>query len=101
MRPRWHAMTLFVVLGAAGLRLDAARLEPTSQPDEDAPWWKSVEHFEKSMANDPQVIHRRYRGGTRILHVAAGRGDVAIVERLFELGADVNALSDGGSSALH
>ena len=59
-----------------------------------APWWSSVAELEKSVAADPQLIHRKHHWGKTALHVAAARGDPEIVAWLLDHGADVNVRSE-------
>lgn len=49
----------------------------------------------------PEIVHTRGKNGARLLHLAAGAGEVEIVERLLAFGSDVEAADDRGLTALH
>src|SRR5688500_19366578 len=74
---------ILAVLGAYGACWPrAAATQAGDRPDEWAPWWTSVEELERAVAADPGLVGRRYRRGSTVLHVAAERGDAAVVRWL-------------------
>src|SRR5687768_7165231 len=79
---------ILAVLGAYGACWPrAAATQAGDRPDEWAPWWTSVEELERAVAADPGLVGRRYRRGSTVLHVAAERGDAAVVRWLLRNGA--------------
>ncbi len=56
---------------------------------------------EALLRNDPGLAHARTTLGSTALHAAAFDGDTATVAFLLDKGADVNAVSKYGTTALH
>src|SRR5687768_11512457 len=93
---------ILAVLGAYGACWPrAAATQAGDRPDEWAPWWTSVEELERAVAADPGLVGRRYRRGSTVLHVAAERGDAAVVRWLLRNGAEATVRAERGETPLH
>ena len=65
----------------------------------DAP--RSVQQLEREHAADPEYLARRDADGMTILHRTCERGDVEVVRRMLELGADAKQSGQRGITPLH
>jgi len=72
----------------------------------DSPLWQAIDHRDVVLLDNAlaagEDVNSRDAAGLTPLMVAAGRGDVAVVKRLLEAGADLFAVGGrAGGSALH
>ena len=81
-------VALIVSFGASG------------QPMDEAPWWKSRQAMELALREDPDVLRRPHRFGRTGLHVAAERGDPALVAAILDHKIDPDVRDDAGSTPL-
>src|SRR5688572_1687108 len=62
---------------------------------------RSVDELQRAHAADPDYFSQRDRDGMTVLHRACERGDVDVVRRMLELGADPKQTGDRGITPLH
>jgi ankyrin repeat protein len=60
-----------------------------------------MSRVEEILRTDPRAVHTRDDLNNQPLHFAAWQGRTAIVEKLLDAGADLNAKSDRGQTPLH
>ena len=60
-----------------------------------------LEELQEVLSNNPERIEERDSKGRTVLSVAAGGGNVAIIEMLLSLGADQETLDDLAQSPLY
>src|SRR4051812_6114896 len=62
---------------------------------------QTVQELEKAHSANPDYFKQRDQDGMTVFHRACERGDLVVVRRMVELGADVNSNTDRGATPLH
>lgn len=83
----------------ATVRLGPGR-SPDAADDEHPMSLAMVRSFQKQIADDPSLIHSTDERGWTLLHQQALAGSAATVKVLLDAGADANAITENGMTAL-